>query len=300
MKKYQVVFETASVVSSSDNFKPTPKEITALVIEPDNMNKGTGAMLFSHGWSCNRFMDQDVMEYAADAYNVVCVSAEFRQSGYDFNPRTGAGFSAPYDLSFYQTFDSAGALRHILSTKNNLNRKRIYAYGLSQGGHIALLLSIFAPDTFVFVNAVASLTRPTEWYQMLAGREFSEDELSIRNVIEHADLIKCPVYLEHGTADDLLPHTEHTVILERRLKALGKEHAVVYHESGGHGLMPAIPRLQAFKNIVGDKITKMTLKGDDDFLKGSIVKIPCVKKTLVIDWGKPQYSPELFRWEKEA
>ena len=300
MKKYDITFESVSVVSKGMSYVSAPKEITAFVTEPDNANKDTGAMLFTHGWDCNRFMDQQLMEYAADAYNVVCVSAEFRQSGYDFNARTGKGFTAPYDLSFYQAFDAAGALRHVLSVKNNLNRRRIFAYGLSQGGHITLLLSMFTPGTFAFVNAVAPLTRLMEKHQMLAGRDFSEDELSIRNVIEHAALIGCPVYLEHGTADDVLPHTEHTVVLEKRLKELGKEHTAVYHEGAGHCLDPEISRLQCFKNTVGDRIGRLTLKGDDDFRKGSIVKIPCVKKTLVIDWGKPQSSAELFCWEPKV
>jgi len=299
MKKYDIVFETISVATVKANCKLPPQEITAFVTEPDKVNKDTGAMLFTHGWDCNRFMDQELMEYAADAYNVVCVSAEFRQSGYAFNARTGEGFSAPYDLSFYQVFDSAGALRHILSLKSTLNRKRIFAYGLSQGGHRALLLSIFAPNTFAFVNAAAPLTRPLELLQMLTGREFSEDELSISHVVEHADLITCPVYLEHGTADETLPHTEHTVILEKRLKELGKAHTVVYHKGGVH-CPPGPVRLQAFKNTVGANIGKLTLKDDDDFLKGRIVKIPCANKTLVIDWSKPQNSTELFCWETKA
>lgn len=297
MKKYDITFESVSVVSTDAHYIAAPKEITAFVTEPDNANTDTGAMLFTHGWDCNRFMDQELMEYAADAYNIVCVSAEFRQSGYDFNARTGKGFIAPYDLSFYQAFDAVGALRHIFSTRNNLNRRRIFAYGLSQGGHITLLLSIFAPHTFVFVNAVAPLTRPLQKHQLLAGRDFSDDELSIRNAIEHADLMGCPVYLEHGTADDVLPHIEHTVVLEQRLKELDKEHTAVYHEGAGHCLDPAVSRLQAFKNTVGDRIKKMTLIDEDDFSRGSIVKIPCKNKTLIIDWGKPQNSAQLFRWE---
>ena len=297
MKKYDITFETVSVTAGNARYQPAPKEITALVTEPDSINQNTGAMLFTHGWDCNRFQDQKLMEYAADAYNVVGVSAEYRQSGYDFNPRTGKGFAAPYDLSFYQTFDSAGALRQILAVKANLNRQRIFAYGLSQGGQITLLLAIFAPGTFAFVNAVAPSTRVLAEHQRLAGREFSADELSVRDVIAHADLIQCPVYLEHGTADAALPHTEHTVVLENRLKTLGKTHTVVYHTGAGHNLTPGLGRLQAFQNTVGDKIGRMLRPGKDDFLTGSVVRIPCAQKTLVIDWHQPQTSPDLFHWE---
>jgi predicted esterase len=300
MRKYDLVFDSVSVAFGTERYAPAPKEITAFVAEPDCQDENTGLMLFTHGWDCNRFMDRDLMEYAADAWNLVCVSAEYRQSGYDFNPRTGKGYSAPYDLSFYQTFDCAGALRHVLSVKNNLNRKRIFAYGISQGGHITLLLSIFLPSTFVFINTVAALTRPLEEHQKWAGREFSADEISIRNVIEHAEMIGCPVYLEHGTADATLPHTEHAVILEKRLKELDKEFTAVYHNGGGHCLEPVITRLQALKNTVGDKIMGMTLNGDDDFQKGTVVRVPCVTKTLVIDWGKARSPHNLFHWESKA
>ncbi|MEI8248257.1 MAG: prolyl oligopeptidase family serine peptidase [Lentisphaerota bacterium] len=295
MKKYDVTFESVSSYSDS-KYASACKEITAFIIEPDIVNEQTGAMLFLHGWDCNRFMDKELMEFTADAYNVICISPEYRQSGYDFNARTGKGFCSPYDLSFYQVIDSLGALRHVLSVRSNLNRKRIFAYGISQGGHIALLASIFAPDTFAFINAVAPLVQVRETQAKLAGRDFSEDELSIRNVLEHAERIRCPVFFEHGTADETLPHDEHSVLLEARLKKLGKEYIVKYHEGGGHLLTPAISRLQALKDMLGDKISRIESASADDFITGTLTEIKCKNKKLVIDWSREQTASKLFYW----
>jgi hypothetical protein len=41
-------------------------------------------MLFTHGWGGNRFQHEDKMQGAVDAFDLVCVSVEFRQSGYAF------------------------------------------------------------------------------------------------------------------------------------------------------------------------------------------------------------------------
>ncbi len=68
-----------------------PKPITAFVIEPDSIGPQTGLMLFTHGWGSNRYRHQDRMEYTCETYNLVCVSVEYRQSGYDFDPAKGIG-----------------------------------------------------------------------------------------------------------------------------------------------------------------------------------------------------------------
>lgn len=295
MRKFEFTFKTLSNNFHDQNYTPKLKEITAYVTAPDQLGPKTGAALFVHGWDCNRHMHQELMDYATEAHDLVCVSPEFRQSGYDFNPRTGAGYCSPYDLSFFQVFDCLGALRHALDTMP-LDRQRVYGHGLSQGGQIILLAAIFAPNTFAFVNPVAPLTHVTINQERCAGRDFSPSELSVRNTIEHAERLQCPVYLEHGTADSTLPHEQFAVPLERRLKELGKAHTVKYHVGGGHCLEPAITRLQAFKDTAGDKLSTMRRGGEDDFVRGAKVEIRCADKLLSIDWSQPQTSPTLFSW----
>lgn len=182
---------------------------------PDKRVEAPGIMLFCHGCGPNRFQNQPMMEHVCNRYNLVCISPEYRQSGYAFDMISGKGYSRPYDISFYQVFDVLNALRFYIDTFRNINRKRIYIMGQSQGGHIALLCSIFAPRTFSFVNAYCSSTNMDEKMLALSGRDLSVRELSVRSVIEHVDEILCPVYIVHGTADKIVDCNTHTKALVR-------------------------------------------------------------------------------------
>lgn len=289
MRKYEFVF-------NSVNSEKYPKPITVLVIEPDNINKDTGAMLFTHGWGGNRFQHQDKMEYTVDKYNLLCISAEYRQSGFDFDPLKGHGAYLPYDASFYQVFDALNALREVIKLYPEIARKRVYHYGDSQGGHIALLSSIFAPNTFAFVYASSSLIELDTDIKKWTGRTFQDYELDIRNVASHADMIKCPLILEHGTADEQVD-CKHAIKLEARLADLGKEFNMHYYEGGGHDLMPTISKFDAFKNHADNFMKKSLNSLADDFIAGNTIHINCGAKTLVIDWSQKQESTDLFIWK---
>jgi len=200
-------------------------------------------------------------------------------------------------LSFLQVFDVLNGLRFFLQIREGINRKRIFHYGASQGGHICLLSSIFTPDTFAFIYASSPIVRLTSTYIEWAGREFANYEFSIRDVVVHCDMIKCPVFLEHGTADQTVPHNQHTEVLVEKLKEMGKKVFVKYYENGGHGLEPTTTRLDAFKSMITNPAKELKNNNEDDFKKGTIVKIPCGSKTLIIDWSKEIIDNNLFRWE---
>jgi len=282
---------------SNVNIDFCTKPITVLVLEPECIGPETGVMLFSHGWGGNRFQHQDKMEYARAHFDLVAVSVEYRQSGYDFDPIKGSGADVPYDANFMQVFDVLNGLRKVLELRPGINRSRIFHYGASQGGGISLLSSIFAPRTFGFVYASCPVTHLDEKIQGWAGRAFTDFELSIRNAIEHADLIRCPVYLEHGTADTTVSCDTHTRVLEAKLKALGKKHKVIYYEGGEHSLEPTITKMEAFKAMAEDPMRKIRRSGEDDFAAGSVVEIPCGSKMLRIDWSQPVDSLKLIQWQ---
>ncbi|HQD39654.1 MAG: prolyl oligopeptidase family serine peptidase [Firmicutes bacterium] len=286
---------TFEVTFPSLNSQHYSKKITALVVAPEKISPDTGAMLFTHGWGGNRFQHQDKMEYACQNYNLVCVAAEYRQSGYDFDPVSGAGSYVPYDASFYQVIDSLGALRFVLETYQ-LDGCRIYHYGGSQGGQICLLSSIYAPNTFAGIYASCPLTHLDESKIELAGRHFSPAELAARDAILHAERINCPVFLEHGTADTVVNHETHTKALADKLEALGKQVLVRYYEGGEHDLQPATTKLEAFKAMVPKLMECRKDNQEHDFnLKGKVL-IPCGEKTLVVDWSCVQTSTELLRF----
>ncbi len=289
MKCFEVTFDSVN----SENYS---KPITMFVISPDNIDSQTGAMLFTHGWGGNRFQHRDKMEYTADEFNLVCISVEYRMSGYDFNPVTGLGAQVPYDGSFYQVFDVLNGLRFVLTLIRKINRNRLFHYGGSQGGNIALLSSIFAPNTFGFIYASCAISYFDEVHKQWSGREFADYEISIRSPIEHTEMIKCPVFLEHGTSDQTVPHN-HTEKLAAKLKEQNKDVVVKYYEGGTHSLEPTITKLEAFKAMAPEPMRTLTNETEDDFLAGRVIEIPCGEKTLVIDWSKATDDIELFVWK---
>ena len=277
------------------------QKIVSTACIPENLSEKTGIMLFCHGWGNPRNQNFDKMKYSCDAFDLLCVAPEYRMSGYAFDPEKGAGWSQPYDLSFMQTFDCLNALRFLLDLYPFLDRKRIFVYGGSQGGHIALLSSIFAPSTFAFLYASCPLTHIPEEGEVLdgyAGRDFSEAEKSVRNVPEHCSSIRCPVYLDAGTMDEAVSFSLHAEKLEKILKKENKQITSIWYEGGRHDLSPVTNRLEAYKKMMPEVLKNARNTQKDDFLAGNIVKIKCADKILIIDWSKGTADKDLFHWEK--
>jgi predicted esterase len=290
MRVYDVTF-------GSLNSEHYAKPVTALVVEPARVGGDSGVLLVSHGWGGNRRDYLPTMEYAASELGLLCLSVEFRGSGYDFDPVTGRGSVRPYDASFYQLFDVLGGLRTVLHLYPAVDRRRIFHYGGSQGGHLALLSAVYAPATFALVYATSAAARFDPVLVSWTGRAFEPWELAARDAIAQAAAIRCPVVLEHGTADATLPWDTHTRALEERLRALGKDVEATYVEGGGHGLEPVTTRLERFKLLMPPRVASLRSAGQDDFARGSVVRIPCAGRTLVVDWSRPQDSVDLFAWE---
>lgn len=289
MQRREIIYESVNSASY-------PKPLTALVLTPDRIGNHTGAMLFTHGWGGNRFQHEDKMQAAVEAFDLVCVSVEFRQSGFDFDPVKGTGWDVPYDAGFLQVFDVLNGLRRVLELYPGLDRGRLFHYGGSQGGHLALLGAAFAPRTFAWVYATSPVTHLGPEMQEWAGRTFAPHELRARDVEALADVIQCPVHLEHGTADPTVPWEAHTGRLARRLEALGKPVSAVFHEGGDHGLAPVTDRLTTFLARAPEPLRTLRREGADDFALGSTVTLDCGPRILIIDWSRPAADPGLFRW----
>ncbi|MBQ9786566.1 MAG: DUF2920 family protein [Lentisphaeria bacterium] len=274
------------------------KNITCAVFLPENITATTSFALFTHGWGGNRFQHRDKIEAVCEAENRICLGVEFRMSGYDFDPVTGQGAYTPYDASFMQVFDVLNCLRHVYKLYPQVDRRRTVHYGGSQGGWIALISAIFAPRSFAAVYASSPVVHLTDEIISWAERDFSEKELLVRDVLYHADKLQTPIFLEHGTGDTTVPHHQHTAELEKLLKKFGKKHKVVYYENGGHDLLPAITKIEAFQKMRREFFDSEPLSCDDDFTACRQVKIVCGKWKLIIDWGAAEENSKLFRWEK--
>jgi acetyl esterase/lipase len=281
----------------SVNTKDCPKRITATVFEPERVGANTGAMLFTHGWGNSRRRGVKEMEHACELYDVVCISVEYRQSGFDHDMERGTGWDCPYDFSFYQVFDVMNGLRMVLSLKEGLNTRRLFHYGGSQGGHIALLSAVLAPKTFAAVYSSCGITHVQPSFLEWAGRELLPHEVAYRDVSGHAEGLLCPVFLDHGTNDVEVPHA-HTEKLEKRLRELGKRVEAVYYEGGGHQLEPVSSRLEAFEKTAPRFLPGMVNGGEAEVVKGGLVELDCGERRLVVDWGKGGADVGMVRWEK--
>ena len=293
MKKFELSFDS---IGCNETYT---KEITILVVAPDKFDDKTGAMLFCHGWGGNRFQHQEFMKAVADKFNLLCLSPEYRMSGFDYAPRGGYGWFKPYDLSFYQTFDALLALRFILQLHTNLNHKRIFVYGGSQGGHIALLSAIYAPNTFAAVYSSSAMVCVPNQPNLAeaTGRFFTDAECKVRSVPYLIDRLDTPLFMEHGTGDETVDHALNTAVVEALMKERGKPCEVVYYEGARHDLSPVITKLDAFMRMAPKFLSSYENQRVDDFTAASQITIPCGDKTLSIDWARDSHDPKLLSWQ---
>ena len=290
--EYDITFESCNSVSYA-------KRITAYVVRPDTMNDQTGLMHFAHGWGGSRFQYRDMQREFADRYNLVCVATEYRQSGYDFDATTGLGSYVPYDFSHMQVIDCLNAVRTVLAQTPGLNKRRVIAFGGSQGGHISPLMTVFAPHTFALLIAASGISHVDAQRMEWAGRHLSPDEQAIRDLLRLAPRIQCPVVLMHGTADDAVP-CDHTRRFEHVLRDAGKTVRAKYYDGGGHGLEPVSTRRDATVELADDWLRSADNDTPIDFDQPTQVAIPCETKRFVIDWSKPTREYTLCAWEDLA
>jgi predicted esterase len=292
MKEFDFTFMSVNSISYA-------KRITVYVVEPDTIRPDTGLLHCCHGWGGNRFQHKALMQEFCNQYNLLCIGTEFRQSGYDFDPVTGLGSDRPYDGSHYQVIDCLNAVRETLHLYPLLNRNRLLLYGGSQGGHISILMTIFAPDTFACAISSSGAALFEQKQIQEAGRSFSQDELDIRDTIRMASLIRCPVALIHGTADRTVP-VEHSKKLEAALRTHSSyEVRATYYEGADHGLVPVIEKKSAIMAIADDLLRTATHEGSDDFAERRKISISCETKNLLIDWSKGSSDTSLLLWEEK-
>jgi dienelactone hydrolase len=91
--------------------------------------------------------------------------------------------------------------------------------GFSLGGRLALRVA--ARRTVLAVSAIAARTS--------SG--------STPTVLEQADRLTVPILLQHGTDDSVVPYND-SVLLERKLKSLGRSVEFVSYPGAAHNTLP--------------------------------------------------------------
>ena len=146
-------------------------------------------------------------------------------------------------------------------------------------------MSVVCPYTLALSISACGISYVEESRILASGRSFSEDELYIRNCVELAPRVRCPVLLIHGTADETVGD-HHSRELESALEAGGVEMTSKYYEGGLHFLSPVTTRRDTTVELADALLREVRRPEEDDFLQRSQVKISCVTKQLVIDWSR--------------
>jgi dipeptidyl aminopeptidase/acylaminoacyl peptidase len=125
---------------------------------------------------------------------------------------------------------------------------RISIVGWSFGGYAALNGVIKDPDLYRGAFAVAPVTSlldwVSDWYsfgqrevlrQQIGDSKDDAEQLRATSPLYHADKIKVPVVLMHGTLDRQVEYTQ-SVKMEEALTKAGKPHKFISFERGDHAL----------------------------------------------------------------
>ncbi|MCC2606016.1 alpha/beta hydrolase family protein [Planctobacterium marinum] len=143
---------------------------------------------------------------------------------------------------------------------------RVCIVGGSYGGYAALAGAAFTPDLYqcaVSLNGVADIERMLRderydygsdhwvvayWQKLISEGEVDEDHIEAISPINHADKIKIPVLLIHGTQDEVVPDHQSENMFDE-LEHTDVDVKYVELEEGDHYLSKAEHRMAALKAI---------------------------------------------------
>ena len=135
-----------------------------------------------------------------------------------------AGYVA-MDIEYRRTAGGSIDIGDIQRSLQYLNGSRyvrsgvIGLNGYSLGARMALLLA--AREKVVALSAIAARTT----------------SMSNPTVLDQAPRLTCPILLQHGTEDSVVPYQD-SVLLERKLRELGRPVELISYPGADHGTLP--------------------------------------------------------------
>jgi dienelactone hydrolase len=135
-----------------------------------------------------------------------------------------AGYVA-MDIEYRRTAGGSIDIGDIQTSLQYLNGSRyvrsgvIGLNGYSLGARMALLIA--AREKVGALSAIAARTT----------------SMSNPTVLDQAGRLTCPILLQHGTADSVVPYQD-SVLLEKKLRALGRPVELISYPGADHGTLP--------------------------------------------------------------
>jgi dipeptidyl aminopeptidase/acylaminoacyl peptidase len=139
---------------------------------------------------------------------------------------------------------------------------RIGIYGASYGGYAALMALVKTPDLFAAGASLAGVTDlPTllddeEWYRFndlntptVGGRWSDRGQLAQCSPARHADRIRAPVLIAHGTADPIV-HVKHAEMMAEALADRDEPIEVLLYPDEVHGFLHASDEIDFHDRLI--------------------------------------------------
>ncbi len=159
--------------------------------------------------------------------------------------------------------DITDGVRHLIAT-GMADPKRICIAGFGYGGYSALWGAAFAPDVYACAASIGGFSdiaafvaktsqrsgrysKYTEYWVDKIGSP-SDPKLAEWSPARHADRVKAPVLLMHGTAETTVPIAQ-SEIMERELKRAGKSVEFVRLPGGDNEMSRTETRLEVLNEL---------------------------------------------------
>lgn len=233
-----------------------------LTLPPGSNGKNLPTIVMPHGGPSARdeWGFDWLSQYYADRGFAVLQPNYRGSSGYGDSWLQGNGFKA-WRIAIADIVSSG----RWLVDQGIADPKKLAIVGWSYGGYAALQSGVMAPDLFKAIVAIAPVTDLVELrdhYQTTTAATEARDmigtgpELREGSPARHADAIKAPVMLFHGTYDQNVPYRA-SQLMDSRLRAAGKQDEFVTYTNLAHNLDDSGARADM-------------LKRSDNFLRRSL------------------------------
>jgi len=198
-----------------------------------------------HTWSFDRFNQLEMADYAKER-DWHLLLPEFRGPNLTTNPRCTQACASVYAMQ-----DIMDSIHYVLKNED-VDEENIFLLGGSGGGHMALMMCGYSPETFKAVCSFVPITDLQKWADqnasyrehILACCSHSAEEMKKRSPLYCTDAIaKANVKIFHGKYDQSVPVTHSMEIYDKIYRSHPDARVFLDLFDGGHEIdLPAAMR----------------------------------------------------------